>query len=107
MKSDKRQSKRVNASLPLKVEGISASWEGMIKNLSVHGMCYSLPADLSSLPPEEKEVFLRFSLPDKMKSIEVMGWIAHNETNRNTTETGVTFMFLNPQDREMIQKFIK
>jgi len=105
MKNEKRQSQRLDVSFPVTIEGASATWEGKIKNLSIHGMCYSLPVELS-IPSDEKEVFLSFSLLDQMKSIQVSGWIAHDLVNNNSIETGVTFMFLTSQDQKLLQKFI-
>ncbi|MDP3481311.1 MAG: PilZ domain-containing protein [Desulfoprunum sp.] len=104
MESDRRQTQRVEISVPVTVEGIWATREAKIKNFSAHGMCYTLPAE-ASVSPEEKEVFLRFSLLERIHPIRVMGWVVHNQVNDTSNETGVTFMFLSPKDEEILQDF--
>lgn len=106
MANDKRQAPRVDVNIPVRVEGVSATWEAMIKNFSIHGLCYAVPAGLSA-PPADKEVFLRFSLLERISPIQVMGWVVHTEVKDNCSETGVTFMFLEPKDEELLQDFVQ
>ena len=106
MASDKRQAPRVDVNIPVSVEGVSATWQAMIKNFSIHGLCYAIPAG-SSAPPEEKEVFLRFSLLERINPIQVMGWVVHTEVKDSCSTTGVTFMFLEPKDEEILQDFVQ
>lgn len=104
MEGDRRQEKRVRSGIPVTVESISATWQATLKNFSIHGLCYSLPAGLYK-PPEGKEVFLTFSLLDRIKPIHVMGWIVHNQVNGRSADTGVTFMFLSQKDEEILRDF--
>lgn len=104
MVGDRRQTARMQISVPVEVEGLLATRQATIKNFSVYGMCYSLPAE-KQLAPEEKEVFLTFSLLDRIKPIRVMGWIVYTRPNGDNVETGVTFMFLSPSDEEILRDF--
>lgn len=106
MTSDKRQAPRVDVNIPVRVEGISATWEATINNFSIHGLCYASPVGTAA-PTEEREVFLRFSLLERIHPIQVMGWVVHTEVKGGCSKTGVTFMFLDPKDEEILQDFVQ
>lgn len=99
---DKRRSKRVAASFPVTIEGISATWNATATNFGVDGMCYALPQEQAGTI-DEQEVFLTFSPVEKLKPVRVMGWIVHRSAKGDTAEIGVTFMFLTPSDEQLLQ----
>ena len=54
-----------------------------------------------------KEVFLTFSLFDKLRPIKVLGWVVKETENDSHIDTHVTFMFLPTRDEEMILDFVR
>ena len=102
MAQDKRVSKRIAVSFPVKVEGVSATWSAMATNFGVDGMCCRIPAEEAETL-DEQEVFLTFSPIEKLKPVKVMGWIVYRSVKGDTAEIGVTFMFLTPSDEQLLQ----
>ena len=103
---DKRISKRIAASFPVTVEGVSATWTATATNFGVDGMCYALSKEQAGTLSEQ-EVFLTFSPIKKLKPVRVMGWIVHRSVNGDTAEIGVTFMFLTPSDEQLLQDYLE
>jgi hypothetical protein len=103
MESDKRQSRRIGIKAPVTVEGISNTLEAVVKNIGVHGMCFSLPKNIAF---NDKEVLLTFSPVERIKPLKVMGWVVHNSVNNDMADTGVTFMFLSENDEKLLEEYV-
>lgn len=105
MTQEKRISKRVAVSFPVKVEGVSATWNAVATNFGVDGMCCRIPGKEAETL-NEQEVFLTFSPIEKLKPVRVMGWVVHRSANGDMAEMGVTFMFLTPSDEQLLQDYL-
>lgn len=73
-------------------------------NISEYGMLYKKPGETAYQKGEE--VFLTFSLIDRLQPIKALGWVVDERPAGQHFETHVTFMFLPEKDEQFIREYI-
>lgn len=101
---NRRNSLRAPFSVSVVEEFHSVEQEVKAINISEHGMKYQKPKGATLC--QGKEVFLTFSLLDRLQPIKVLGWVSKEIENDGHIDTHVTFMFLPTRDEEMIREFV-
>ncbi len=101
---ERRNTSRAQIQSPVTEEYNAVEQQVHAVNISEHGMQYSKP--LGSVPCEGKEVFLTFSLLDRLEPIKVLSWVVEERETEDTIETHVTFMFLPAKDEQLIRDFV-
>ncbi len=102
--TNRRNTHRATITVPVVEEFHSVEQEVRAINISEHGMRYQKPK--GAVLCQGKEVFLTFSLFDRLKPIKVLGWVLKEIENDGHIDTHVTFMFLPTRDEEMIRDFV-
>ena len=103
--NERRQGTRVELEVTVSEKLVSGNSKAKVISLSNTGMRYTKPSN----PPRHgsEEVFLEFTLPGETEPIKVMGWVVEEVEKDNILETAVTFMFLQENDEERINTYVK
>lgn len=102
--ANRRNTLRAPIAVPVVEEFHSVEQKVKAINISEHGMKYQKPKGAALC--QGKEVFLTFSLFDRLQPIKVLGWVLKEIENDDYIDTHVTFMFLPTRDEEMIREFV-
>lgn len=102
--SERRSAKRAIIDATVTEEYLSEKKKFKAINICEHGMHYSKP--LGSKSCKGKEVFLTFSLLERLEPIKVLGWVVDERETKDSIETHVTFMFLPAKDESLIRDYI-
>lgn len=101
---ERRDSLRIHVTLPVTEEFNGNLQTCSITNISEHGMNYLRPRD--TIKRKGREVFLTFSLLERLHPIHVLGWVVKERETEDQISTHVTFMFLPDHDEDMIRNFV-
>lgn len=102
--SERRNTLRAPLGTPVVEEYLTVEQKVIAVNISEHGMMYNRPAGSPSRKGEE--VFLTFSLLERLRPIKALGWVVQETPLQDCIETHVTFMFLPAKDEEMIRDYV-
>ena len=103
--NERRQGTRVELEVTVSEKLVSGNSKAKVISLSNTGMRYTKPSNTPRHGSEE--VFLEFTLPGETEPIKVMGWVVEEVEKDNILETAVTFMFLQENDEERINTYVK
>lgn len=101
---ERRNTLRAPLGIPVVEEFLTKEQQVTAINISEHGMKYHRP--VGSPPCKGEEVFLTFSLLERLHPIRALGWVVREEQTDEFIETHVTFMFLPTKDEELIRDFV-
>ncbi len=102
--NERRNTSRAQIQVTVTEEYQAVEQQVHAANISEHGMQYNKP--LGSFPCQGKEVFLTFSLLDRLEPIKVLSWVVEERETKDAIETHVTFMFLPAKDEQLIRDFV-
>lgn len=103
-KKERRNTPRAQVHIAITEEYLSAEQQVTAVNISEHGMQYSKPLESSRCKGDE--VFLTFSLLERLEPIKVLSWVVEERQTKKSIETHVTFMFLPTKDEQLIRDFV-
>ena len=102
--SERRSAQRAAINTTVTEEYLSDKQQVEAVNICEHGMQYIKP--LGSKSCKGKEVFLTFSLLERLEPIKVLGWVVDERETQDFIETHVTFMFLPAKDESLIRDYV-
>jgi hypothetical protein len=102
--SERRSTQRAAINAAVTEEYLSDTQQVKAVNICEHGMHYSKP--LGSKSCKGKEVFLTFSLVERLEPIKVLSWVVEERETKDSIETHVTFMFLPAKDEILIRDYV-
>ena len=102
---ERRQGLRVELDVTVSEKLVSTTSKARAISLSNTGMRYTKPNNTPRHGSEE--VFLEFTLSGETEPIRVTGWVVEEIEKDNILETAVTFMFLQENDEEKINNYVK
>lgn len=102
--SERRSAKRAAINATVTEEYLSEKQQVEAVNICEHGMHYRKP--LGSKSCKGKEVFLTFSILERLEPIKVLSWVVDERETKDSIETHVTFMFLPAKDESLIRDYI-
>ncbi len=101
---ERRNTKRATFQATVTEEYLTQEQQVTAVNICEHGMHYCKP--LGSTSCQGEEVFLTFSLLERLEPIKVLGWVVEERETEDSIAAHITFMFLPTKDEEMIRDYV-